>query len=118
MIIVFPVLGKEYHQLMFRSFSKFTVVFADGRKPPAMLDAPVSGGVLAAENGTLTFMVFLQSKWFLSDCFRDDFTPMCSFGDWLFDNHSLNEFFFFLVKKMKKFCCFLISLDAFNRFRS
>ncbi|KAF3657219.1 putative 3-hydroxyisobutyrate dehydrogenase, mitochondrial [Capsicum chinense] len=29
----------------------------DGRKPPAMLDAPVSGGVLAAENGTLTFMV-------------------------------------------------------------
>ncbi|XP_047260830.1 probable 3-hydroxyisobutyrate dehydrogenase, mitochondrial isoform X7 [Capsicum annuum] len=28
----------------------------DGRKPPAMLDAPVSGGVLAAENGTLTFM--------------------------------------------------------------
>ncbi|KAJ8548928.1 hypothetical protein K7X08_030894 [Anisodus acutangulus] len=29
----------------------------DGRKAPAMLDAPVSGGVLAAENGSLTFMV-------------------------------------------------------------
>ncbi|KAK4348116.1 hypothetical protein RND71_034455 [Anisodus tanguticus] len=29
----------------------------DGWKAPAMLDAPVSGGVLAAENGTLTFMV-------------------------------------------------------------
>ncbi|OIS96832.1 PREDICTED: probable 3-hydroxyisobutyrate dehydrogenase, mitochondrial isoform X1 [Nicotiana attenuata] len=29
----------------------------DGWKTPAMLDAPVSGGVLAAENGTLTFMV-------------------------------------------------------------
>ncbi|TMW99324.1 hypothetical protein EJD97_002740 [Solanum chilense] len=29
----------------------------DGWKAPAMLDAPVSGGVLAAEDGTLTFMV-------------------------------------------------------------
>nr|XP_010315632.1 probable 3-hydroxyisobutyrate dehydrogenase, mitochondrial isoform X3 [Solanum lycopersicum] len=28
----------------------------DGWKAPAMLDAPVSGGVLAAEDGTLTFM--------------------------------------------------------------
>lgn len=68
---------------MFWSFSKFTVVFADGWKAPAMLDAPVSGGVLAAENGTLTFMVFLQSKCFLSDCFRYNFTPTCSLGDWL-----------------------------------
>lgn len=29
----------------------------DSRESPAMLDAPVSGGVLAAESGTLTFMV-------------------------------------------------------------
>lgn len=30
----------------------------DNWKSPVMLDAPVSGGVLAAESGTLTFMVF------------------------------------------------------------
>ncbi|KAL8512627.1 hypothetical protein ACS0TY_018932 [Phlomoides rotata] len=29
----------------------------DGSGPPAMLDAPVSGGILSAENGSLTFMV-------------------------------------------------------------
>ncbi|KAL8465048.1 hypothetical protein ACS0TY_034506 [Phlomoides rotata] len=28
----------------------------DGSGPPAMLDAPVSGGILSAENGTLIFM--------------------------------------------------------------
>lgn len=63
---------------MFWFFSKFTAVFADGWKAPAMLDAPVSGGVLAAEDGTLTFMVFLQSNWFLSDCFCYNFTATCS----------------------------------------
>ncbi|KAL8547536.1 hypothetical protein ACS0TY_007027 [Phlomoides rotata] len=28
----------------------------DGSGPPAMLDAPVSGGILSAENGSLIFM--------------------------------------------------------------
>lgn len=32
----------------------------DDWKKPAFLDAPVSGGVLAAEAGTLTFMVYFQ----------------------------------------------------------
>lgn len=34
--------------------------YVDSWENPVMLDAPVSGGVLAAEAGTLTFMV-----WFL-----------------------------------------------------
>lgn len=33
------------------------VLFVDHRVNPVMLDAPVSGGVLAAEAGTLAFMV-------------------------------------------------------------
>lgn len=31
--------------------------YVDSWENPTMLDAPVSGGVLAAESGTLTFMV-------------------------------------------------------------
>jgi hypothetical protein len=37
------------------------MTYADHWEKPVMLDAPVSGGVLAAEAGTLTFMV-----WFLT----------------------------------------------------
>lgn len=36
------------------------VFLLDDWKKPAFLDAPVSGGVLAAEAGTLTFMVSFQ----------------------------------------------------------
>lgn len=44
-------------------------LFVDNLVIPVMLDAPVSGGVLAAEAGTLTFMVwfhFCPSKWLLA----------------------------------------------------
>lgn len=34
--------------------------YVDSWENPVMLDAPVSGGVLAAEAGTLTFMVWFR----------------------------------------------------------
>ena len=36
------------------------IFLLDHWKKPALLDAPVSGGVLAAEAGTLTFMVLFK----------------------------------------------------------
>ena len=38
------------------------ILFADSWENPVMLDAPVSGGVLAADAGTLTFMVWFHFK--------------------------------------------------------
>lgn len=43
------------------SIYDLTCILLDHWKKPAFLDAPVSGGVLAAEAGTLTFMVFFNS---------------------------------------------------------
>lgn len=38
-------------------FTNWLMSFVDFSETPLMLDAPVSGGVLAADSGTLTFMV-------------------------------------------------------------